>query len=96
MSPEQLLGDSPDVSWDLWSLAIVAYESLAGALPFPVASRETWRRAVVAGRPDPLSAHLASPPPAWQAFFDRALAADRGLRPRSAADLFRQLEQALD
>jgi serine/threonine-protein kinase len=95
MSPEQLLGDSPDVSWDLWSLAVVAYESLSGTLPFPVVSREAWRRAVATGRPAPLSAHLASPPSAWQAFFDRALAVDRGLRPRTAADLFRQLERAL-
>ena len=55
MSPEQLLGERPDVSCDLWALAVVAYESLAGALPFPVTSRELWRHLVLAGRPTPLA-----------------------------------------
>ena len=50
ISPEQLLGDSPDVSWDVWALATVAYESLTGALPFPVESRESWRQ-LGPGRP---------------------------------------------
>ena len=40
LSPEQLLGERPEVSWDLWALAVVAYEALTGALPFPVASRD--------------------------------------------------------
>ncbi len=94
MSPEQLLGDSPDVSWDVWALTVMAYEYLAGRLPFPVESRESWRRLVLAGRHTPLTAHLADPPQRWQSFFDAAFSPDRTPRPRSAAEFFRQLEQA--
>jgi tRNA A-37 threonylcarbamoyl transferase component Bud32 len=96
MSPEQLLGDRPDVFSDLWALTVVAYECLTGALPFAAATRDQWRQAVLAGRCTPLSEHLAHPPTAWQSFFDSGLAIDRGRRPRSAVELFRLLEQALE
>ena len=95
ISPEQLMGDSPDVSWDLWALTVVAYESLTAAHPFPIESREAWRQLVLSGRFRRLSEHLADPPAAWQAFFDRAFAVDRASRPRSAAEFFRQFEQAV-
>ena len=95
ISPEHLLGDSPDVSWDLWALTVVAYESLTAALPFPVESREAWRQLALSGRFRPLSDHLADPPAPWQAFFDRSFALDRASRPQSAAEFFRRFEQAL-
>ena len=95
MSPEQLLGEKPDVGWDLWALAVVAYECLAGALPFPVASADAWRHLVLDGRPAPLGDRLENPPAAWQHFFDRALGSDRSLRPRTAGEFFRQLQQSL-
>ena len=95
ISPEQLLGDSPDVSWDVWALTVVAYESLTAALPFPIESRAAWRQLVLSGRFRPLSEHLADPPAPWQDFFTRALAADRMARPATAAEFFRQLERAL-
>ena len=95
MSPEQLLREPPDVSWDLWTLAVVAYESLTGALPFPVDRKGAWRQSVLAGRRTPLREHLTNPSARWEAFFDRALAADRASRPASAARFLRELEQAL-
>jgi serine/threonine-protein kinase len=95
ISPEQLLGDSPDVSWDVWALTVVAYESLTAVLPFPIESRAAWRQLVLSGRFRPLSEHLADPPAPWQDFFTRALAADRMARPATAAEFFRQLERAL-
>jgi serine/threonine-protein kinase len=95
ISPEHLLGDSPDVSWDLWALTVVAYECLTAALPFPVESRDTWRRLVQGGRHRPLADRLEAPPQAWQTFFDRSFAADRTARPETAAEFFRQLEHAL-
>jgi serine/threonine protein kinase len=95
MSPEQLLGERPAISWDLWALAVVVYETLAGALPFPVANRETWRRSVLAGSYTPLQEHLADPPACWQEFFARSLAMDRARRPPSAIAFFRDLEKAL-
>jgi serine/threonine-protein kinase len=95
MSPEQLLGESPAVSWDLWALAVTAYETLTGTLPFPAASRDKWRQSVLAGIYTPLSEHLTDPPAAWEEFFARSLAADRARRPKSAAEFSQHLEQAL-
>jgi serine/threonine-protein kinase len=95
MSPEQLLGEPPDVSWDLWTLAVVAYESVTGALPFAVSSREAWRQSVLAGHYTPLGQHLADPPAGWARFFDRCFAADRARRPLSAAEFLQDLERAL-
>ncbi len=59
MSPEQLLGEEPAVSWDLWALAVTAYETLTGVLPFPSASKAEWRRSVLGGYTVRLSQHLA-------------------------------------
>ena len=95
MSPEQLLGERPDVSWDLWALAVVAYEAVTGALPFPVSSRIAWRQSVLDGRFTPLGEHTPDAPPAWRDFFTSALAVERTRRPPSAAAFFKQLEEAL-
>ena len=85
----------PGVHWDLWALAVVAYEALAGRLPFETSSTDEWRRAVVAGQFEPLNASLEDVPEAWQEFFADCFAPDRAERPRSAADFFRRLEKAL-
>jgi len=95
ISPEQLIGEKPALSWDLWALAVTAYETLTGALPFPTSTWDQWRQAVLAGRYTPLREHLADPPAPWQEFFARSLAADREMRPQSAAEFLRHLEQAL-
>ena len=92
ISPEQLMGDSPDVSWDLWALTVVAYESLTAALPFPSSRERPGANWCCPDDSTPLSAHLADPPATWQAFFDRAFALDRASRPRSAAEFFRRFE----
>ena len=95
LSPEQLMGERPDVSWDLWAMAVVAYESLTAALPFPLVSRDAWRQSVLAGRFTPIGEHLACPPARLPEFFGRALAVDRALRPPSAAAFLRDLESAI-
>jgi serine/threonine-protein kinase len=95
MSPEQLLGENPAVSWDIWALAVVLYETLTGALPFPLTEGSNWRQLVLAGRYTPLGEHLADPLASWQDFFARCLATRSTVRPLSAAEFFRQLEQAL-
>ncbi len=96
MSPEQLLGETPAVSWDLWALAVTAYETLTGKLPFPVATRTQWRKAVLVGEHTCLREHLPEPPPdAWEEFFASSLASDRAMRPQSAAEFIRRFGQAL-
>jgi serine/threonine protein kinase len=82
MAPEQLRGEEPGPSWDLWALAVIAHELLVGTHPF-------------AG---PVSGGLpVSPsiPDRWREFFGRALALDPAERPPTALMLVADLERAL-
>jgi serine/threonine-protein kinase len=94
MSPEQLAGERLDAHWDLWALAVVAYEALTGALPFAATGTE-WQRAVLAGDFTPVAEHVAEAPAKWQSFFRRCFSTDRRERPGSASEFFRLLEQTL-
>ena len=94
MSPEQLRGEEPAESWDVWSLAIVAYEMLAGAHPFAGSTAWDVHEAILAGRMDPLSTHLPDALPSWQRFFDQALALRIESRPKSALQLFQDFKQS--
>jgi serine/threonine-protein kinase len=96
MGPEQLRGGAVDPSWDLWALAVVAYEALTGALPFDTTSAADYQSAVLAGRVTPVTAHLPGAPAALQGLFERWLAADRGQRPPGAAALLADLERVVD
>lgn len=54
MSPEQVAGSPVDRRSDLWSLAVVLHEMLAGRRPFEGTDREALRRAILEGRPPDL------------------------------------------
>jgi tRNA A-37 threonylcarbamoyl transferase component Bud32/uncharacterized membrane protein len=96
MSPEQWLGQPVDAAWDLWALAIVAYEMLTGAQPFAGGvTPADWQVALLAGRFTPVARHLPEAPARWQEFFARAFALERERRPGSARVFFSALEQAL-
>ncbi len=95
MSPEQLHGESADAGWDLWALAVVAYEMLTGAPPFVAATSSEWRAAVLAGRFTPVSTCFPEVPARLQEFFNRAFAAERDRRFNSAQTFFSGMEQAL-
>jgi eukaryotic-like serine/threonine-protein kinase len=94
MSPQQLMGEEVDVTWDIWALAVVAYEALTGVLPFPTASSAQWRESVLTGRFAPLKQTLADPSDGWTAFFAESFAPEVNSRPKSAAAFFQRLEQA--
>lgn len=94
MSPEQLRGELANPTWDLWALAVVAYEMLTGGHPFAGENSIELLRAIVAGEAIPLAAHLPAPT-SWQRFFDRALGCDVTRRPDSAGSFFSQLESTL-
>jgi len=96
MSPEQLRGEKPAESWDLWALSVIAYEMLAGAHPFAAASALEMHNAVLAGQATPLCKHLPQAPPGWQLFFDLALALHIESRPRSALQLFSDFKQSIE
>jgi serine/threonine-protein kinase len=88
MSPEQVRGESPQPAWDLWALAVIAYEMLTGARPFSGAS-------MLAGPATPVATHVPDAPPSWQVFFSRALATQPSSRPASASVFFSELQHAL-
>ncbi|MBP1599695.1 MAG: prkC 39 [Acidobacteria bacterium] len=94
MSPEQLTGESPAVSWDLWALGVVVYETLTGWLPFKPAPADDWKLAVLSGRFTPLSEYLKDPPSRWQTFFAGCFAVNRERRPRSAEKILHDLKSA--
>jgi serine/threonine-protein kinase len=91
MAPEQLRGEEPDPSWDLWALAVIAFEMLTGSHPFAsVAPGSLWRADPRA--PDP---RLADLPDQCAPFFACALALDRDVRPQSPAVFLAELERSL-
>src|SRR5262249_44930689 len=90
MAPEQIRGGTPRPSWDLWALAVVAYEILAGCRPFadPSPGYTPREHGLVT---QPLSA--LSPP--LDVFFAAAFAPDPEKRPSSALAFIDELERAL-
>ena len=96
MSPEQVRGGAPNSSWDLWALAVVAYEMLAGGRPFAETSSVDWFAAVARGTWVRLSDRQPELPSALDSVFGRAFSLDPVERPSGALVLMGSLEQALD
>ena len=84
MSPEQWLGQPPLPAWDLWALAVVAYEMLTGAHPFDGRSPADWFGIGRAARFTPLTKYVPQAPQVWQELFERTFAHDPSQRPQSA------------
>jgi len=82
MAPERLRGERASADWDLWALAVMAFEMITGALPSPAA------------RGMPLYVDLL-PSAALRECFARALAADPLDRPTSAQEFLNELDRAL-
>jgi WD40 repeat protein len=80
MAPEQLRAEPEDARTDVYGAAAVLYESLAGALPYPVAS---GRSAVLDPGPPP-PPPLPDAPPELVALLASALARDPSSRPQHA------------
>jgi predicted ATPase len=93
MSPEQARGDAVDGRTDLWSLAVVLHEMLAGRRPFAGDSGLALLYAVLNDEPPRLDE--ATCPRALQQILDRALAKDPADRYQSADELLVAL-QAID
>jgi serine/threonine-protein kinase len=95
MSPEALRGESPAEGWDLWALAVVAYEMLSGVHPIAASTAAEARDAILAGHLTPLRDHMPEALPSWQLFFHKALAAGRESRPASASQLLSDFMEAI-
>jgi eukaryotic-like serine/threonine-protein kinase len=93
MSPEALAGGRPEPSFDLWSLAVVLYESIGGSNPF---RRDTWRDSMdcVLGATAPdLREYRADCSEPVARFFRQALARRPAKRPSSAREFKMRLEE---
>jgi serine/threonine-protein kinase len=95
MSPEQAMGEPVGPLSDLWSLACVTYEMIAGRRPFEGASSIRVYTEVAAGnvRPLPPSQRHAS---SLMAFFRQGLAREPAERFDSAAAFAEAFHRALD
>jgi YVTN family beta-propeller protein len=95
MSPEQARGEKLDGRTDVYSLAVVAYQTLAGKLPFEAGTVWEW-----------IDSHLAAPvpsilmatpglPPRVDDVFQRGLAKEPAQRQTTATQFMRELHEAL-
>jgi serine/threonine protein kinase len=76
MSPEQIRGRPVDGRSDLFSLAVILYESLTGKRPFTGEDVAAVIYSVVSETPAPITSLAPDLPPGLDRFFDRALAKD--------------------
>ncbi len=87
MAPEQVAGERQvDGRADVYALAVVGYEMLAGAPPFSGASAQAVMAAHLTETPRPLTDLRSETPPAVVNAISRALAKDPGARLQSAAE----------
>jgi tetratricopeptide (TPR) repeat protein/class 3 adenylate cyclase len=91
MSPEQARGDPVDFRTDVWSLAVVLYEMIAGTRPFAGDNTLALRHAVL--EVEPLSARMlrANLPDALDALLRKALAKVPEQRHASMAQMAAEL-----
>jgi serine/threonine protein kinase len=93
MSPEALEQWRPDPGFDLWGLAVVAYEATTGVHPFERESLTATLAAIRKGWTDALLGRVpADARPACE-FFEAALAAERHRRPGTAGELAERLQK---
>ena len=91
LSPEAINGDSPDPSFDVWSLSLVLYEAIAGTNPIQgVAREETVSNILYRQIPDVRRFTPACPAPVAE-FLRDALNGDRDRRPATGQALAEQL-----
>jgi serine/threonine-protein kinase len=97
MSPEQLSGDVLDGRSDLYSLALVLYRMLTGALPFHADTAQEMMIKRLTDEPMPLAEAKpgASFPPALQQSIDKALQRMPSERYETVAAFARDVAQAV-
>ncbi|MBV9413392.1 MAG: serine/threonine protein kinase, partial [Solirubrobacterales bacterium] len=96
MAPEQLDGTAPSPAMDVYALAAVAYEMLAGEKARPQANALALAHAIATEPPPDLRKVLPAAPAAAALALRRGMSADPAARPRSARELVRELESAFE
>jgi Tol biopolymer transport system component len=93
MAPEQIAADPAlDYRADIYAVGVLAYEVLAGRLPFTAASPQGILVGHLANPPAPISTHRADIPPALAELVMKCLEKRPEDRWQSAAELVRRLE----
>jgi eukaryotic-like serine/threonine-protein kinase len=83
MAPEQLEGKPASMQSDMYSLGIVLFKMLAGALPFPPDTPAALATRILLGNLSPPSSVRQGLPPVIDAIFRRATARDPAMRYRT-------------
>jgi serine/threonine-protein kinase len=93
MSPEQISGaKGVDYRTDLWALGVIACQCLTGKLPFEADTMGGLVLAICA-QPIPSPSQLGPSPPAFDVWFERAMARVPEQRFQSARELAEQLRR---
>jgi len=90
-SPEQTTGDAPSPSSDVYSLGIVLYETITGALPFNAPTSEELARLHLESYPIPPHEYLPDIPRALEEIILKVLSKEPSARYRTADQLGRVL-----
>lgn len=91
MSPEAAAGEPPDPSVDLWSVAVVIYEMLAGHPPFRGSAPAETLRLIQAGEAPDIRGAVPECPTSLVDFLKDALAVERSRRPATAKAMRQRL-----
>ncbi len=95
MSPEQILGETPDPRSDLFSLGVVLYEMLSGKLPFDAPDERSTTQRIRHDPPAPLGRLAPGTPGSLERIVQRCLQKIAGDRFFSAVELAQALEGVL-
>jgi serine/threonine-protein kinase len=96
LSPEQARGEPAGPASDLYALGVVAYQLMAGRLPYEAGSLTDLARQQEAGPPERLNAMARDVPESLAAAVARALARDPERRYADAAEMEDALHDGLE